>query len=102
MASTNYSDVVDDDSNWVDPNPTYATLLGAAGGAAGTNRSDAQQHLVNLAKHSPTLLAFILNGDPGHIHVGCAPTNFPAAIGAATPFDNRKLVQNPNNNDTPN
>ena len=92
MATANYSDVVADANNWVDVNPDYAVLLASVGGGANTDRNVAKTHLVNLATQSPTLLAFVLNGDPAHIQVGCAPSSFPVTIGFPTFFDNRVVV----------
>ena len=92
MASTLYSDIVGEPTYWTNPNPDHATLLTTVGAGAATNSTDTARHLVNIATRSPTMLAFVLEGDEDHIHVGYNPTFYPAEIGHATPYDNLTVV----------
>ena len=38
------------------------------------------------------MLAFVLTGDVDHIHVGYAPSLFPADLAMATPFDDKVVI----------
>ena len=75
MASTLYSDIASDPAHWTDHTPDHAGLLAIIGGGALTARGTVQTHLTNLNARSPTLLAFVLNQDPDHIHIGYGPAS---------------------------
>ena len=90
--STFYHEVIDNAANWSNPTPDHTTLLTSVGGGTGPNQSAVVASLTGIAAHSPTVLCFMLNGDPDHIHVGYNPTLFPEDPTNTTPYDGKVMV----------
>ena len=95
--STRFSDVVLEAGLWDDHRPDHTLLLATVGGAAATAGPAVSTALLNIAARSPTVLAFVLAGDIGHVHVGYAPTRFPGDLAFPTPHDGKMVVLIGNN-----
>jgi hypothetical protein len=92
MATTNFSDLLADPSQWDEHRPDHAALMGVVGAGAGADAIATKTAVINTASRSPVVLAFMLTGDDNHIYVGHTPTVFPADVLAATPFDNLTIL----------
>jgi hypothetical protein len=86
MASL-FSDIVDDDAQWGNPDADYAALLAVVGGAALSNSPVTKAALLNTAVNTPVGCAFTLTGETGHIYVGYQPTAYPSDITAPNVYD---------------
>jgi hypothetical protein len=87
-----HSDLLSDVDQWDQPAPACADLMAVLGGGVITNSNDACRAVVNLATRSPVAIAFVIEGDDDHVHVGHSPTLFPQDITQASPFDNSMVV----------
>ena len=76
-----FSDLFDDATKWDEPVPDYDTLILLLGGVASTtagapalyDRAQTISGLANLARRSPTLIAFCPADDNDYIYVGQSP-----------------------------
>ena len=82
-----YSDIINNDALWTQPNLDHAAALAVVGIASTTNADDTRLALTNLSVRTPTVLAFTLDNEPESIYCGYNPTLYPADLGNATPFD---------------
>ena len=87
-----YSDIIDNDALWTQPNLDHAAALAVVGIAATTNADDTRLALTDINVRTPTVLAFTLDNEPESIYCGYNPTLYPADLGNATPFDNKMMV----------
>ena len=102
-APGNLSDLVANAGLWEAHRPDYATLLGAVGGAAATDHAACQRSLCNIAQRTPSVLAFVIQGDDDAVHVGIGMSVFPGDPAHATPYDDHMTLLNGNdiNNSVP-
>ena len=81
-----FSDLFDDPTHWDEPVPDYDALILLLGGVAGTaagapavyDRAQTMTGLVNLARRSPTLIAFCPADDNEYIYVGHSLSFYPS------------------------
>ena len=93
MATLQVSDFCANAANWTNANPNCATILGTAGGAPGTgDQTEAACAIVNLAPLSPTVVAFVVEGEEDCVCVGHTPTSCPQDLGAPCAFNNRVVA----------
>ena len=94
MAAPNplFSTLFGDATKWTEPTPDHAVVLGAVGSGSAADQTTAKRHVLNMAVHSPTVVAFVIDADCDHIYVGHSPTQYPASLGTAMPFDNLLVV----------
>ena len=80
-----FSTLFDDATKWDEPAPDYDALILLLGGVASTvagapglyNRGQAMYGLANLARRSPTLIAFCPADDNEYIYVGHSISVYP-------------------------
>ena len=87
MATLSVSDYYSEAGNWDRPNPNYNTLLGQVGGGSGNSQAQVASALLNIASHSPVVIAFIMHDDEDKIFVGHTVTKYPTDLENNTPFD---------------
>jgi hypothetical protein len=94
MAAPNplISDLYDDATQWIDPTPDPIALQTAFGHLAAANRNACRSATLALAQRSPTVLAFMIDGDDDHIYVGHSPTMFQSDPLRVSPYDGAVLV----------
>ena len=90
--TTNVSTLYADDTKWIEANPSYTEILDVVGAGANNNSNTCKTAILNLAQRSPLTVAFILNGDPDHIHVGHTITAFTNDPLRACPYDDHVVV----------
>ena len=80
-----FSDLYSDTNQWDEPAPDYDALILLVGGVAGTttgaavyDRATTMNALANLARRSPTLVAFCPSDDNGYIYVGHSLSVYPS------------------------
>ena len=80
-----FSDLVGEATQWDDPVPDYDALILLLGGVAGTatgaavyDRATTMTGLANLARRSPTLVAFCPSDDNTYIYVGHSLSVYPS------------------------
>ena len=81
-----FSDLFNDAVHWDEPVPDYDALILLLGGVAGTatgapavyNRTQTMTGLANLARRSPTLIAFCPADDNEYIYVGHSLSVYPS------------------------
>ena len=79
-AAPNLADYLAPGPHWTDHSPVYDDLMNVLGHGAGTAAADAALGFHNLATRTPTVVAFILEGDEDHVQLGYAPAYYPADI----------------------
>jgi hypothetical protein len=94
MAAPNplISDLYNDPTQWIDPTPDAVALQATFGHAAGANRNVCRSATLALAQRSPTVLAFVIDGDDDHIYVGHSPTPFQSDPLTVSPYDGSVIV----------
>ena len=95
MASPLFSTLLGDAAQWDNPDPYYTLLMtkvGHADHADCLNSNSSAVLTVNLAQRSPVAIAFIVEGDDDHVHVGHSPSIYPADPSNASPYDNLVVV----------
>lgn len=95
MAATpthKYSDLLSDHNKWDDPMPLYTDIIALMGGAAMTNSTETAQAIINVATCSPIAIAFVIQGNEDHVHIGHTPTLFPQDITNSIKYDNHVMV----------
>ena len=95
MASPLFSTLLGDVAQWDNPNPHYNVLMTKVGHADhpdALNSTAAAVMTVNLAQRSPVAIAFIVEGDDDHVHVGHSPSVYPADPSNPSPYDNLVVV----------
>ena len=95
-AAPMFSDLFNDATQWDEPVPNYDALILLLGGVAGTaaggapavyDRAQTMTGLVNLARRSPTLIAFFPTDDNKYIYVGHLLSVYPSGPLNALGFD---------------
>ena len=87
-----YSDIIDNDAHWAQPNLDHAAALGVVGIASAANADATRLALTNLSVRTPTVLVFMLENEPDSIYCGYNPTLYPADLGTVTPFNNKMVL----------
>ena len=89
-----FSDLYSDAAQWDEPVPDYDALILLLGGVAGTttgaavyDRATTMTALANLARRSPTLVAFCPADDNDYIYVGHSLSVYPSDPLNALGFD---------------
>jgi hypothetical protein len=93
LAKPTFSQLLNDASKWLDPNPDYGTLLQTIGNdRTGVTSATVRTAILNIAQRSPVALAFVLDSDPDFIYVGHTPRVYPQDLTGTTPMDNLVVV----------
>ena len=80
MATTSVPDHLADPTKWTEFVPSYGVLQAATRGASTASAAECKDAVAAQSTRSPIVLAFVLQGDEDHIHIGHSATAFPRCI----------------------
>ena len=92
MATLQLSNYHGTAANWEQPNPDYLVHLNTVGAGNASNTTVVSLAISNMATRSPVVLGFILEGDPGFVHIGHSPHIFNPDPTNATTYDSHIVV----------
>ena len=93
MATTSVPGHLADPTKWTEFVPSYGVLQAATGGASTASAAECKDAIAAQSTRSPIVLAFVLQGDEDHIHIGHSATAFPRCIADPTcPFNGTMVV----------